>query len=191
MRTIAVFDRLGNQELVGDRTGPQHFVTLFRPELMVSSPTNVTLRNVDDWTETEESLLIHMRHQGMLFNEIALALNRREYDVACKYLKLVPLSKTIARSNYKKRFKTTTMSLPKSLTVHLAFKFSACSGCQRRSIKTTHAHFMRVGNRRGMAVAHSAPSSNKLEGRWTIFVRGGRIWHSWLPPMCRTRTRSR
>lgn len=52
-----------------------------------------------DWTSEEESLLLQMRTQGMLFDEIACALKRSEYAVASKYLKLVPLPGVRSRAD--------------------------------------------------------------------------------------------
>lgn len=44
------------------------------------------------WTSEEASRLISMRRQGMIFSEIAVALEKSERSVQQKYLKLVPLA---------------------------------------------------------------------------------------------------
>lgn len=65
------------------------------------------------WTSEEASRLISMRRQGMIFSEIAVALDKSERSVQQKYLKLVPL----AASTGKK--KTSEMEMTEEMKVRL------------------------------------------------------------------------
>ena len=66
----------------------------------IDNPETSKVRLDNDWSSAEESRLILMRRRGMSFVDIALAFNRSEQQVACKYLKLVPLPpKAIGNTN--------------------------------------------------------------------------------------------